>query len=304
MKSNQVIEEMEMFEYILAFNNERTLLSDNSAKKASENGRMFCMKESGKYLGFICTKYERQCASGIILEIITFAYTKEQYRNKGVFTSLVEHVFNTAEKSVELNILNNHPFYKTVDSCLKKMGLKNTETFHYFSLDTKKDLSIWKKIKKENHLEECCNWLKTNGYQLYNLSQVDDSVIEQLKNSRNSEFQNELNPAEFFEPSFDGEIVDDLSFVVLRENKLESYVISLKSNDNGIILQQLASSKETKNKGIIMLILTAYVDNYCKNKYSKITYGILPYNIPSISLKRIFEGYFDIAESAIINYYK
>ena len=55
--------------------------------------------------------------------------------------------------------------------------------------------------------------------------------------------------------SKDGEIVDDLSFVVLRENKLESYVISLKSNDNGIILQQLASSKETKNKGIIMLIL-------------------------------------------------
>ena len=88
------------------------------------------------------------------------------------------------------------------------------------------------------------------------------------------------------------------------ENKLESYVISLKSNDNGIILQQLASSKETKNKGIIMLILTAYVDNYCKNKYSKITYGILPYNIPSILLKRTFEGYFNIAESTILNYYK
>ena len=56
------------------------------------------------------------------------------------------------------------------------------------------------------------------------------------------------NSALFFEPSFDGEIVDDLSFVVLRENKLESYVISLKSNDNGIILQQLASSKETKKE--------------------------------------------------------
>ena len=175
MNSKIIIKAMTILEYALAFCNERTLLSDNNVQKASKRGRMFCMQYNDNYVGFICTVYEYEN------EIITYAYTKEQYRNQGVFTSLVEYIFNTSKKHIQLWILENHPYYKLVDECLKKIGCYGAQSFHFFTLENH-DSSDWQKLKKENHIEECCQWLRKNDYQVYSFAEVDEQILEQVKN--------------------------------------------------------------------------------------------------------------------------
>ena len=298
-----IIVNMTELEYLLAFNRERTHLSDRSIQKASKNGRIYCMKEEDKYLGFICTIYEYQYQSGKENEVITYAYTKELYRNKGVFSSLVKYIFNTTKKPVVLRVLENNPFYQEIDSCLKKLGLSNYEGFHFFTVDNA-DVSIWEKAKTKNHLEECCTWLKRNDYKLYNFEQIDDSIIEQIKNSPKSKFQNELDPSMLFEDSDDEKILKEMSFVVLRENELVAYIIFLKCMDNSVILQQLSTSADTNGKGAIILALTAAWEYFFKSDYSKCTFGIYPSNVASISLKKMLDGYFTVTETAVINYIK
>lgn len=296
MNNKQIINDMTEFEYILAFNKDRTQLSDRNVQKSAKRGRMFCLKESDTYLGFICTVYEYN------KEIITYAYTKEQFRKRGVFTSLAEYVFNTSKKNVELWILENHPYYQIVDSCLKRIECFEFESFHIFTLENP-EYSAWQQFKKENYLEECCEWFKRNGYQIYSFAEADELYIEQVKNSHNSEFQNKLNPYVFFE-NYDINPLAEMSSLVVRDDKLVAYALYFKSTNNGVILQQIATSSDTKNSGAIMLALTASCDSFLKNNYSKCTFGIHPSNIESNSIKRMFEKYFSISEKVMKKYVK
>lgn len=296
MNSKRIIKYMTTFEYALAFNKDRTYLSDRNAQKASKRGRLFCMQENDNYIGFICTAYEYEN------ETITYAYTKEQYRNQGVFTSLVEYIFNTSKKHVQLWILEDHPYYQIVDDCLKKIGCYGAESFHFFTLKNH-DSPAWQKLKKENHIEECCQWLKKNDYQVYSFAEADEQILEQVKNSHNSDFKNALNPAVFFEPSSTKPFAE-MSFVVVKDNRLVAYTLFFKSTDNGAILEQISTSAETKNSGVIILALFASWDYFFENNYSKCTFGIHPHNIESNSLKRIFENYFQMSEATMKNYIK
>lgn len=287
---------MTMFEYALAFGKERTYLSDRSIQKANTRGRMFSMQEEDDYIGFICTAYEYEN------EIITYAFTKEQFRNRGVFASLAEHIFHTSEKDVRLEILANHPCFKHIDNSLSRIGCCSREGMHYFLLENN-DLSVWHQLKKHYRLDECCEWLKRNGYLIYSFSGADESIIEQIKCSHSSEFQNELNPYIFFENK-DVEIIDDMSFAVVEGEKLIAYTLLLKGVDNGVVLQQLATSAETKNSGVITLALTASMDYFFNNHYSKCAFAIHPQNSRSINLKKLLDGYFSTKEIPIRIYTK
>lgn len=287
---------MTMFEYALAFRKERTYLSDRNIKKANTRGRMFSLQEEEDHIGFICTAYEYEN------EIITYAFTKEQFRNRGVFASLAEHIFRTSEKNVRLEIRVDHPCFKQIDNSLSRINCCNHEGMHYFLLENN-DLSVWHQIKKHYHLDECCEWLKRNGYLIYSFSGADRSIIEQIKCSHSSEFQNELNPYIFFENK-DFEIMDEMSFAVVEGEKLIAYTLFLKGADNSVVLQQLSTSAETKNSGVIMLALTASMDHFFNNHFSKCAFAIHPQNYRSLSLKKMLDGYFSTTEIPIRIYTK
>ena len=127
---------MTLFEYTLAFSKERTHLSDRNIIKANTRGRMFSMQEEEGYIGFICTAYEYEN------EIITYAFTKEQFRNRGVFASLAEHVFHTSDRNVRLEIRVDHPCFKQIDNSLRRINCCDHEGLHYYLLENN-DLSVW-----------------------------------------------------------------------------------------------------------------------------------------------------------------
>ncbi len=287
---------MTLFEYTLAFSKERTHLSDRNIIKANTRGRMFSMQEEEDYIGFICTAYEYEN------EIITYAFTKEQFRNRGVFASLAEHVFHTSDRNVRLQIRVDHPCFKQIDNSLRRINCCDYEGLHYYLLENN-DLSVWHQLKNHYHIDECCEWLKRNGYLIYSFSQANGSVIEQIKCSRSSEFQNELNPYIFFETK-DVEIMDEMSFAVLEGEKLIAYTLFLKGADNSVVLQQLSTSAETKNSGVIMLALTASMDHFFNCHFSKCAFAIHPQNDRSISFKNMLDGYFNTTEIPIRIYTK
>ena len=195
--------------------------------------------------------------------------------------------------------MENHQYYQLVDNCLKKIGCCNTEGFHFFTLENH-GLSDWQKLKRDNHLQECCEWLKKNDYQVYNLDEVDEQILEQIKNSHYSEFQNELNPEIFFEQSSTKPLAN-ISSVVVRHKKLVAYTLIFKSTDNGVILEHIATSSDTRNSGAIILALTYSCDCFFENNYSKCTFAIHPSNLESNSIKSIFENYFQMSEATMKN---
>ena len=95
-----------------------------------------------------------------------------------------------------------------------------------------------------------------------------------------------------------------MSFVVVKDNRLVAYTLFFKSTDNGAILEQVSTSTETRNTGVIILALTSSWDYFFENNYSKCTFGIHPHNIESNSLKNIAKKYFQISEIVMKDYTK
>ena len=111
--------------------------------------QIISMQEEEDHIGFICTAYEYEN------EIITYAFTKEQFRNRSVFASLAEHVFHTSDRNVRLEIRVDHPCFKQIDNSLRRINCFDHEGLHYYLLENN-DLSVWHQLKNHYHIDECC----------------------------------------------------------------------------------------------------------------------------------------------------
>lgn len=140
--------EMSIAEYLFTFADDRTALSDTNIRKASEHGRLFCAKDNDTYLGFICT------TMGGGIEEILYAFTKPEFRGRGVFASLAKYIVSIANQDVKVSIHEKNTHFDEMEKLCRRLGFKEDECVHVFILD-RESKEAWERFKEHQHYDQC-----------------------------------------------------------------------------------------------------------------------------------------------------
>ena len=130
--------------------------TEDMIREDVEKGRMYCERSEDVYKGFVCTAIENA------EERILYAYTKPEYRRKGVFTALAEHVIRTSTRGIRVSIPEKHPCFEAVDAVCARLGFRPTENLHTYSFDSSQK-AAWQRVKAARRFDAGCARLQRRG---------------------------------------------------------------------------------------------------------------------------------------------
>ena len=262
--------ELTVSEYLLCFSDARSAFSDTCVQQASECGRMYCERSEDVYKGFVCTAIENA------EERILYAYTKPEHRGKGVFTSLMAHVIRTSAHAVRVSIPEKHPCFETVDAACGRLGFRQAENLHTYSIDSSQK-AAWQRIKAARRFDAGCTRLQRRGCGVVSFAEADEALLRQIRDSHSSAFRNPLDPSAFFQhPS--RKLSMELSFAAVKEGRLLAYTLYSQPSRDAVILEQMAASADVRGCGIVLLPLVRSADLFFESGYAYCFFAIYEHN--------------------------
>ena len=291
-----MISELTDIEYLIAFSDGRTALSDACVRQASEGGRLYCERAGDSYRGFLCTETEGRTAR------ILYAYTKPEFRGRGIFTSLAEHVVQTAEGEVCISIPEEHPCFEEVDAVCRRLGFTPTESLHTFSFDRSQEAE-WQATKQAQRFDACCAWLNRSGCKAVSFADADEDILRQIRESHSSAFGNPFDPSVYFRlPS--KKLSMDLSCAAVKDGTLLAYTLLSQQTRDAVILEQMASAADSRDLGAILLPFVYSVDRFFERGYFSWTFAIYPSNTAANRIRMTLEKEISFEENVTRHYRK
>ena len=291
-----MLSELTDIEYLIAFSDGRTALSDACVRQASECGRLYCERADDTYRGFLCTETEGRTAR------ILYAYTKPEFRGRGIFTSLAEHVVQTAEGDVRISIPERHPCFAEVDAVCRRLGFAPTESLHTFSFDRSQE-GAWQRTKQAQRFDACCAWLNRSGCEAVFFADADADILRQIENSHHSSFGNQLDPAPFFRlPSKN--LSYTLSCAAVKEGRVLAYSLLSQQSREAVIFEQIASASAAREPGVILLPYMYSTDRFFESGYDRCAFAIYPSNTASNRIRQTLEKELRLTENVTRQYKK
>ena len=262
--------ELTVSEYLLCFPGARSAYSDACIRQASECGRMYCQRSENVYKGFVCTAIENA------EERILYAYTKPEYRGKGVFTSLMAHVIQTTAHAVHVSIPEKHPCFETVDAVCARLGFSPSRDLNTYSID-RSQKAAWQRIKAARRFDAGCARLQRRGCDVVSFAEADEALLRQIRDSHSTAFCNPLDPSAFFRhPS--KKLSRELSFAAVKEGRLLAYTLYSQPSRDAVVLEQMAASADARGSGAILLPLVRSADRFFESGYSYCLFAIYEHN--------------------------
>ena len=262
--------ELSIGEYLLMFSDARNAFSDACVQQASECGRMYCEKSENVYRGFVCTAIENA------EERILYAYTKPEYRRKGVFTALAEHVIRTSTRGIRVSIPEKHPCFEAVDAVCARLGFRPTDNLHTYSFDSSQK-AAWQRVKAARRFDTGCARLQRRGCGVVSFAEADEGLLPQIRDSHSTAFRNPLDPSAFFRhPS--KKLSMELSFAAVKEGRLLAYTLYSQPSRDAVVLEQMAASADARGSGAILLPLVRSVDRFFESGYAYCFFAIYEHN--------------------------
>ena len=291
-----MISELTDIEYLIAFSDGRTAFSDACIRQASEGGRLYCERADDTYRGFLCTETEGRTTR------ILYAYTKPEFRGRGIFTSLAEHVVQAAEGDVRISIPEEHPCFPEVDAICRRLGFTPTESLHTFSFDRSQE-AAWRRTKQAQRFDACCDLLRRNGCDAVPFADADEDILRQVQQSHISSFRNPFDPSVYFRlPS--KKLSLELSCAAVKDGRLLSYALLSQQSHDAVVFEQMASAVDARNLGVILLPFVYSVDRFFDSGYRFWAFAIYPSNIESNRIRKTLEKEFAFEEKITRHYRK
>ena len=287
--------DMTIAEYLIAFSECRTALSDLFVRQASECGRLYCDRAGDEYRGFLCTAVEEHT------ERVLYAYTKPAFRGRGVFTSLLEHAVEEAQGDVRLAIPENHPCFAAIEAVCRRLGFDETERVHVFSFD-RGSREAWLRLKKRQRYDDCCALLDRCGYEAVSFAVADGDLLRQLEESPTSAFRNRFNPAAYLRhPSKC--LSRELSFAAVKDGALAAYILMAQTSADTVVAEHMSASAACRDSGVILLPLVRAVDRFFESGLRVWSFAIHPSNTASNRIRENLEQEFVFTDRVTRNYY-
>lgn len=163
-----------------------------------------------------------------------------QFRIKGiagVFSELLRFIISSSDRDVRLNITENKESFTAVDHVLKKLNFALESTCIVFS-GKSDDFGNWERYMEETG-DKFCRILHRQGYQRISFAEADNNLIESLYNSKNSDFQNQLDVRPYL--SRKSKCLDkDMSFMAVKDNTITAYTLVRRPDQTSAVFEHVS----------------------------------------------------------------
>ncbi|MBQ1741801.1 MAG: hypothetical protein II045_01770, partial [Oscillospiraceae bacterium] len=201
---------------------------------------------------------------------------KPEYRRKGVFTALAEHVIRTSTRGIRVSIPEKHPCFEAVDAVCARLGFRPTENLHTYSFDSSQK-AAWQRVKAARRFDTGCARLQRRGCGVVSFAEADEGLLPQIRDSHSTAFRNPLDPSAFFRhPS--KKLSMELSFAAVKEGRLLAYTLYSQPSRDAVVLEQMAASADARGSGAILLPLVRSVDRFFESGYAYCFFAIYEHN--------------------------
>ena len=237
------IKSASQLEYIFLFSACRTQYLDLMVQNALDSGQLWILYEDNAAAGLLCAeKNEKEC-------IITYVFTKPEYRRRGVMKALLTHQCNSASTTIRTYFSQNHVFYSGIKALLLSLGFRYQTGCRVYHCEAE-GYTRW-----NAYLEKTGNRLLAvlarQGYTSTSFRDMPWSVWEELWHSGESAFDNQL-PVKALLSRSRRKINPDLSFVTTRKGELAAYCMVSCLSERTAIFEQTSSAKSLLGSGVIL----------------------------------------------------
>ncbi len=231
-------------DYLCLFGDFRTAFSDLSAKIAYKFGKLYIMMENDFPIGYICAENDDLFCN------VIYAYTIPDKRNCEVFSELLRFIISTSDRDVRLNITENRESFTVVDHVRRKLNFAIESTCIVFS-GKSDDFGNWERYMEETG-NKFCEILLRQGYKSISFAEADNSLIENLYHSKNSDFQNRLDVRPYINRK--SKCLDkDMSFMAVKENTITAYTLVRRPNQKSAVFEHISVHEKYIGSGCILL---------------------------------------------------
>ena len=289
-------EEISLLSFLLTFQGHRTAFADMCAREAAEKGVLLTAELDGKPAGYLCASYDIQSL------LITYAYTLPEYRKQGVLTELCAALCKSASSiAVRLSIKSDHEYYAAFEAVCRKLGFRQTDTVMTYSCENKGDARERWEIFMEQHGNGLCGTLERRGYRAFPFSECPREVLEQVYYSCMTDYGNTLDPRPFFDVKAKN-MLWDMSFAAVRENKLSAYVLTVGAGASAVIFEHISASKTEIGSGAILLPFCRSMDRFFEIGKGTASYAMYDSNRQAGAFRKKVLSVFATRSSSVYNF--
>ena len=282
-----------MLEYYIAFAGYQTALSNRYASQAISHGVLLGAKTDGAYSAFMCVVEEADSAR------ISYGFTVPEYRNQGAFTELVKYVAGSSGKPVRISVPPKNEFYEYIHKAIISLGFEPTEQVTVFSCSSE-DKDKWDQFM-ETKGRRLCDMLEMRGYRVVSFRDMDESLLEELRNSDRSEYANIFHPAAWLDdPSY--KLSWDLSCAAERNGKLSGYCLVTEGDKSSAIFDQISVSASEMGQGVILLPYVYSMKQFFEHGLSSAYYAMYGSNRHANAFRKSVLKVFPASTSTLNNF--
>lgn len=261
-------------DYIFLFGDSRTAYSDLCAKKSAADKNLYIMLEDNFPAGYICANF----SGGFYVVSCIFSA-----QNSGVIVELLKYLTERAAVLVQISE-HQENFGEIVGAC------KALNFFEYSVLKTFR--ADWENIRtwKENYFDKFMaerghkylEYFSRRGFEVYSFSEAPPKYLEQLYNSQENFFGNELNVKNFFDGYDKNLVAQDLSFLSAKDDKLAAYYLATSPDGKNIVVEQTSVAQKYLNSGAMLPLWDKFVRTLYERQCENMAFAVYLDNSPAL----------------------
>ncbi len=252
--------------YAVLFSENRTRYTDMCVAGAVEGGLLYIGMIDNKYAGYLCVEK----MSGY--NMLTYAFTKPEYRRMGVMKALIDEAVNQSPVRVESVVIDEQNNSDIADQALKSCGFTLFRKRMVYSCGGDDLWEKWDKGMRE-HGDALLSTLRRQGYKAISFADAGNEVLDQIYNSDKTDYHNELNYKIYFDNSGKCMSLKE-SMAVIKEDKVVSYTIVLRPDNSSAIFRNLSTAKDSIGGGAIFMAIACAVNALKTTGCKKISYSM------------------------------
>ncbi len=252
--------------YAVLFSENRTRYADMCVNGAVEGGLLYIGMIENKPAGYLCVEK----MSGYYM--LTFVFTKPEYRRMGVMKALINEAVNRSPVRVESVVVESTENSDIADHALKSCGFTLYRKRMVYSCGGD---DLWEKWEKgmQEHGNALLSTLRRQGYREVSFADAGKEVLEQIYNSDKTDYHNKLNYKMYFDNSAKCMSLKE-SMAVIKDDKVVSYTIVLRPDNSSAVFRNLSTAKDSIGGGAIFMAIACAVNALKTTGCRKISYSM------------------------------
>lgn len=266
-------------DYVFLFGNSRTAYSDLCAKRAADKN-LYIMLEDNFPAGYICANgSENHCE-------VTWAYTDEGKRRRGVFTALLKNLMQLENFSeVAVKISERQENREVVAGICRTLGFVEQSVMKTFRADWE-SLRTWKENYFDKFMAEhghkYLEYFSRRDFKVYSFSEAPPEYLEQLYHSQENFFGNVLDVKRFFD-SYDKNLVArDLSSILVKDDRLAAYYLVTSPDGKSLVVEQTVVARKYLNSGAILPLWNRFICDTYARTCDNLVFAVYADNSPAL----------------------